>query len=77
MATNLTLMQQFLTLFNPTLAKWHLFAHSAMVTDGSRLHSYQKSRDAIASENVGSLWTKILAYSVSLETCIGDYSGKY
>ena len=30
MATNLTIMQQFLTLFNPILAKWHLFAHSAM-----------------------------------------------
>ena len=45
------------------------FAHSAMVTDGSRLHSYQKSTDIIASENVGSLWnliwSKILAYSVS------------
>ena len=30
MATNLTIMQQFLTLFNPILAKWHLFAHSAL-----------------------------------------------
>ena len=30
MATNLTLMQQFLTLFNHILAKWHSFAHSAM-----------------------------------------------
>ena len=35
MATNLTLMQQFLTLFNPILAKWQSFAHSAM----SPLHS--------------------------------------
>ena len=30
MATNLTLMQQFLTLFNHILAKWHSFAHSAV-----------------------------------------------
>ena len=30
MATNLTLMQQFLTLFNHILAKWHSFAHSAL-----------------------------------------------
>ena len=30
MATNLTLMQQFLTLFNKILAKWHLFIHSAL-----------------------------------------------
>ena len=31
MATNLTLMQQFLTLFNHILAKWHSFAHSALL----------------------------------------------
>ena len=30
MATNLTLMQQFLTLFYHILAKWHSFAHSAL-----------------------------------------------
>ena len=30
MTTKLTLMQQFLTLFNPILAKWPSFAHSAM-----------------------------------------------
>ena len=30
MATNLTLMQQFLTLFYHILAKWHSFAHSGM-----------------------------------------------
>ena len=28
MTTNLTLMQQFLTLFNPILAKWPSFAHA-------------------------------------------------
>ena len=30
MATNLTLMQQFSTLFYHILAKWHSFAHSAL-----------------------------------------------
>ena len=37
MATNLTLMQQFLTLFNHILAKWHSFAYSALAGVGSLL----------------------------------------
>ena len=39
MATNLTLMQQFLTLFNHILAKWHSFAHSALRPPTLQLHS--------------------------------------
>ena len=38
MSTNLNLLQQFLTLFNSILAKWHSFAHSAMVIEGKMAH---------------------------------------